>query len=181
MLLLVAIAIAVIYGCLKKFSDGLSDTSLWIAKIMMPQGSEKIIESKSILKENQAALMDGWPSNFPFIAYLLPIASIIIGFIYSWWGGIVMIVIVIFCGAVAEFIFRRPLTYYLLIYLGRMANRFANYKKNNDLVRAAATEVFTDKIKEILNIYLGSGIGVPDSKEIKDNPYGDISFLLISR
>lgn len=178
MLLWIAIAIAVIYGLLKKFSDGLSDTSLWIAKIMMSEGDENIIESKSLLKANQAVLMEGWPSNVLFITYLLPIASIIVGFIYSWWGGILMIVSVVLCGSVAQFFIRRPLTYYVLIYLSRMANRFADYKKNNDLVRADAIEPFSDKIKEILTIYAGSGIGVPTPKEINENPYGDIYFLL---
>ncbi|MDP4284285.1 MAG: hypothetical protein Q8891_07660 [Bacteroidota bacterium] len=178
MLLWIAIAIAIIYGFLKKFSDGLSDTSLWIAKIMMSEGDQNILESKGLLKANQAVLMEGWPSNILFITYLLPIASIIIGFIYSWWGGIIMMLSVALCGSVAEFFFRRPLTYYVLIYLSRMANRFADYKKNNDSVRADAIELFSDKIKEILTIYFGSGIGVPTSKKINENPYGDIYFLL---
>jgi hypothetical protein len=87
---LIAISLALAYAALKPLSEGLFDTSMWVAKILAPPDAEDNETTRQFLKMGQAALMEGWLSNIPFIATILFLSSIVVGFICSWWVGILM-------------------------------------------------------------------------------------------
>lgn len=66
-LLQFSLALAVAHAVLKPLSDGLFDTSMWVSKILAPPDAEDNDTTRQFLKFNQAALMEGWLSNVPFI------------------------------------------------------------------------------------------------------------------
>ncbi len=67
MFLAVSIGLALLYAALKPLSDGLFDTSMWVAKMLAPTDTVEGESTKQFLKVGQAALMEGWLSNVPFI------------------------------------------------------------------------------------------------------------------
>jgi len=70
----------VVYAALKPLSEGLFDTSMWLAKILAPPESDDNATTKQFLKIGQAALMEGWLSNIPFISTIAFFAAIGFGF-----------------------------------------------------------------------------------------------------
>ena len=177
MLLWIAIVIAVIYAFLKPYGDGFLDTSMWVSKILAPADTDDIKESKQFLKMNQAALLDGWPSNIPFSVTILGVSAIVLGFIYSWWGGLLMFVILGFGAGTTKFFLTRQVTYFLTVLCGRLGSRYANYRRDNDSERASAIKELQLELEKIMAIYLDSGIKVPSQKQIKSNPCGDAYYL----
>ena len=122
--------------------------------------------------------MHGFPSNVPFTITLLCVGSIVMGFFYRWWGGVVVYGVYGFTMGTVVYFYKEPVSKYLIYFLGRMSNRVADYKKNNDFERAEAAELMVKDLSEVLALYLDSGVKVPTEKQIKDNPLGDMRFLL---
>jgi hypothetical protein len=180
MWLLISLGLSVIYAILKPFGDGLFDTSLWLAKITMPPDMDKSQITKQLLKVNQAALLGDWLSNFPFINTIIVVLSIISGFLYSWWAGIMMYFIAVFLGATSKFFFTRPVVYYLFVIYHSMTNREANYKMKNDISRAEAAKSYCEDLAEIIAIYENSKLKPPSEKKVKSIPHGDIFYLIQS-
>ena len=135
MMLIIALALALAYATLKPLSEGLFDTSMWVAKILMPSDVENNDMTKQFLKVGQAALMEGWLSNIPFIASLLYFASIVAGFFYHWWGGILMYFVATILGMFTKRLWVRSVSYYLPFLYHKMLNRAIDYKAKNDIAR----------------------------------------------
>lgn len=176
MLLWIILFLVIVYTVLTPLSDGLYDTSLWLAKITMPVYSDQMKDAKQLCKITQAAYMDRWLSTTPFVKSILFIGIIILSFLYVWWLALIVFIVFGFIGALFKR-FNKPVSYFLNIIYGRMVNRVADYKKNNDMVRAEACEEHCRELESIMLIYLNSNIKVPSSKIIKDNPYGDKYYL----
>jgi Restriction endonuclease len=87
MLPVAAAALALLYAVVKPLSDGLFDTSMWVAKVLMPADTEENETTKQSLKFGQAALMEGWLSNVPFITTITFFCSIVLAFFYHWWAA----------------------------------------------------------------------------------------------
>jgi len=134
-MLIIALALALAYATLKPLSEGLFDTSMWVAKILMPSDFENNDMTKQFLKVGQAALMEGWLSNIPFIASLLYFASIVAGFFYHWWGGILMYFVATILGMFTKRLWVRSVSYYLPFLYHKMLNRAIDYKAKNDIAR----------------------------------------------
>jgi hypothetical protein len=177
MLLWIVFTVALIYCILKPYSDGFLNTSLWLAKIMAPSDVPDGPELRQLLKVTQAAIMDGWPSNVPFLTTLLGATAMILAFIYAWWMGIAMYLVLAIGGMITSRIIIRPVTFYIAFLFHRMTNRIADYKRKNDTEREEAARETNEDLKNILAIYTNSGIGTPTKKLVKENPYGDIFFL----
>jgi len=177
MLLLIAIGIALIHAILSPFTDGLYKTSLWVAKILCPPEEETDM-TKQVLKIYQAALLEGWPSNFPFVSSILSVSCIIIGFFYSWWGGFLAYTILALSSGLTRFFFTRSVSYYLLVLYNRMSNRTADYKRDNDTERAEAAEETCKELEEIIFTYKDSRLKPPGAKQLKAIPYGDLFYWL---
>ena len=58
MLLLAASVLALLYAILTPLSDGLFDTSAWVAKMLTPPDADEE-SAKRLMKFGQAALMEG--------------------------------------------------------------------------------------------------------------------------
>ena len=179
MLLYISIGLGIFYILLKPMSDGLMDTSMWVSKMLAPSDAEDGDTSKQFLKMGQAALMDGWLSNIPFIGTILLLSSAIIGFFYTWWVGLVIIILMAFLGTLSSMIFIRSVSYYLAFITHKMLNRAANYKMKQDFERYEAAESYNQDLMEIMTIYHNSQLKPPTEKQLKQIPYGDLYYWLI--
>jgi hypothetical protein len=178
MYLLIAIGLALTYAILTPLSQGLLDTSMWVAKILAPTDLENNATSKQFLKMGQAALMEGWLSNVPFITTILLFSSIIIGFAHSWWGGILMLFVSIILGALTQTLWTRPVSHYLLFLYHKMVNRAADYKTKNDLERLKAAESYCNDLQQIILLYHNCQLRPPTRKELNRVPCGDLYYWL---
>lgn len=176
--LFIAMGLALLYAILKPLSDGLLDTSAWVAKILAPTDIEENENTKQFLKFGQASLMEGWLSNIPFITYIVLFSSIITGFIYHWWGGILMYFISVTLGALTKILWGRSVSYYLPLLYHKMVNRAADYKAKNDVERLEASESLCRDLQQIIVLYQGSRLRPPTPKQLKDIPCGDLHFWL---
>ena len=180
MLIIIVIALTIIFLLIKPMSDGLFDTSMWVTKILAPPDFEEIDATKQFLKIGQAALMEGWLSNIPFIATTLFLSSIVVAFFYSWWFGILMFLINGILGEVVSHIFVRSVSYYLPFLYQKMLNRKIDYKNKNDMDRLEASESFCTDLLKIIAIYQNSSLKPPTEKQLKVIPYGDSYYWLTS-
>jgi hypothetical protein len=131
MYLILAMVLALIYALLKPLGDGLFDTSMWVAKMWVPTYVKDNDIAKQLLKTGQASLMDGWLSNIPFFTAILMGCSIILGFIHSWWGGILMYFVLAFLGALTKLLWTRSVSYYLYLHLPEYLNTLNNFEPFN--------------------------------------------------
>jgi hypothetical protein len=178
MYLLISIGLSLAYAILKPLSDGLFDTSMWVAKILYPTDADDNDTTKQFLKMGQAALMEGWLSNIPFIATILFFSSIITGFIYHWWGGILMCFVSVTLGVITKMFWGRSVSYYLPLLHHKMINRAVDYKKKNDVERSEAAESYCKDLQQIIVLYQDSRLRPPTQKQLKDIPYGDVRYWL---
>ena len=178
MFLVIAIALTLLYAILKPLSDGLFDTSMWVAKILLPTNIEENETTKQFLKMGQAALMEGWLSNIPFITTILFFSSIITGFIYHWWGGILIYFVLVTLGVMTKMFLGHSVSYYLPLLFYKMANRALDYKTRNDTKRLEASESYCKDLQKIIALYQGSRLRPPTSKQLKNIPYGDLYYWL---
>jgi ABC-type multidrug transport system fused ATPase/permease subunit len=170
-LLVIAAVLAVLYAVLKPLSDGLLDTSAWVAKILAPSDTAEREGAKQVLKFGQAALMEGWLSNVPFVT------SIVFWlFFYHWWAAIVIFLVAIVLGVLIKLFWGRSVSYYLWFIYHKMVQRAADYKRDNDLDRASAAESYCKDLREIMAIYNGTRLRPPAPKQLKEIPYGDLYY-----
>src|SRR5262249_38325058 len=139
---LIAIGLMAVYAALKPLSEGLFDTSMWVAKILAPPESEDNAATKQFLKFGQAALMEGWLSNIPFISSIAFFSAIVFGFLCHWWMSIVIYFVAVTLGVFTKLLFMRSVSHYLPLLHHKMLNRQIDYRKNNDIERAEAAESY---------------------------------------
>jgi hypothetical protein len=175
---LVAIGLMLVYAALKPLSEGLFDTSMWVAKILAPPESQDNAATKQFLKIGQAALMEGWLSNIPFFSTIGFFSAIIFGFLCHWWMGIVIYVVAVFLGVFTKLLFMRPVSHYLPLLHHKMLNRKIDYKRDNDVERADAAESYCRDLAELILIYQDSSLRPPSAKQLLQIPYGDRYYWL---
>lgn len=122
--------------------------------------------------------MEGWLSNIPIITPILFFLSVIVGLISHWWLGILMFFIAITAGVLAKMLWGRSVSYYLAFLYHKMANRAADYKRENDLERFEAAESYYKDLQQLMLLYENSGLRPPKPKQLKDIPYGDLYYWL---
>ncbi len=175
---LIAISLALAYAALKPLSEGLFDTSMWVAKILAAPEAEDNETTEQFLKIGQAALMEGWLSNIPFIATILFFSSIAVGFICSWWVGVLMYFVSVTLGVLTKLIFMRSVSCYLPLLHHKMVNREIDYKRQRDAERAQAAESYCKDLIQIMHIYQNSRLRPPTAKQLTQIPYGDLYYWL---
>lgn len=178
MLIAIAIGLALLYAILKPLSDGLFDTSMWVAKILAPTGTDENENTTQFLKFGQAALMEGWLSNIPFITTIIFFSSIIVAFFYHWWAAIVMFFASIVLSVFTKSFWGRSVFYYASFLYHKMVNRAADYKRKNDIERSEAAESYCKDLEQIMSLYHGARLRPPTPKQLKDIPVGDLHYWL---
>jgi hypothetical protein len=174
MLPVAAAALALLYAVLKPLSDGLFDTSMWVAKVLMPADTEENETTKQSLKFGQTALMEGWLSNVPFITTITFICSIVLAFFTHWWAAIVLFFVAAVLGVLTKLFWGRSVSYYLVLIHHKMVHRAMDYKRDNDMERFEAAESYCKDLKRIMLLYQGSQLRPPTPKQLKEIPYGDV-------
>ena len=175
---LIAIGLMVVSAALKPLSDGLYDTSKWAAKIFGPPESGDNATTKQFLKMGQAALMEGWLSNIPFITSIAFFSAIGLGFFCHWWMAIVIYFGGVALGFLTKLLFMRSVSHYLVFLHHKMLNRQIDYKKDNDIERAEAAESYCRDLAELIYIYQDSSLRPPSAKQLLQIPYGDRYYWL---
>ena len=178
MFIVIAVALALVYAGLRPLAAGLLETSMWVAKILAPSDFEENVTTKLFLKTTQAALMEGWLSNVPFINTILVFSSIIAGSIYRWWGGVLIYCLAAILGGIAKVFLVRPVSYYLALLYHKMVNRAADYKLKNDVERFEASRSFCEDLGQVMVLYQKSQLKPPTRKQLKSIPYGDWTYWL---
>ena len=176
-LLLAASALALLFAVLKPLGDGLFDTSAWIAKTLTPPDADEE-SAQRFRKFGQAALMEGWLSNIPFILSVVFFGAIILAFFYHWWAAIIMYFAAGTLGVLTKLFWGRSVSYYLSFIHHKMVNRAANYKRDNDVERFEAADSYCRDLRQVMFLYDGSGLRPPTPKQLKDVPTGDLSYWL---
>lgn len=175
---LVAIGLMAVYAALKPLSEGLFDTSMWVAKILAPPESEDNATTKQLLKFGQAALMEGWLSNIPFISTIAFFSAVLFGFLCHWWVAIVIYFVSVTLGVLTKLLFMRSASHYLLFLHHKMLNGQIDYRKGNDIERAEAAESYCRDLAELIRVYQNSSIRPPSAKQLLQIPYGDRYYWL---
>lgn len=175
--LLAASGLALLYAILKPLGDGLFDTSAWVAKMLTsPNADEE--SAKRLMKFGQAALMEGWLSNVPFITGIVFFGAIILSFFYHWWGAIIIYFAATTLGVLTKLFWGRSVSYYFSFIHHKMVNRKVDYKRDNDAERFEAADSYCRDLQQVMLLYDGSGLRPPTPKELKNVPYGDLSYWL---
>jgi hypothetical protein len=175
--LLAASGLALLYAIFKPLGDGLFDTSAWVAKMLTPPDADEE-SAKRLMKFGQAALMEGWLSNIPFIASILFFASIAVSFFYHWWAPIIMYFVAGTLGVLTKLFWGRSVSFYLSFIHHKMVNRRVDYKRDNDVERFEAADSYCKDLQQVMLLYDGSGLRPPTPKQLKDVPNGDLSYWL---
>ena len=178
MFLLISLVLAAIYTLLKPLGDRLYDTSKWVARILAPADMEDNETGRQFVRISQAALMEGWLSNVPFIESLCFYFSLIAGTIYHWWCGLLMVFVIGFLGMNTKRVWGRSVPHYLAYLFHKMANRAADYRKENDTERLSASESLCDDLTKLIVLYEGSRLGPLNPKQLKKIPFGDVHYWL---
>ena len=180
MLLGISILMAIIHSLLKPLGEGLSNTSMWVTKILAPIDSEDNEVTKQFMRIGQAALMDGWLSNIPFISTILFFLSIATAFFFSWWAAIAVFLLCIVLDSITNLLMIRSVTYYLIFIHHKMINRVADYKAKSDIERYDAAESFSKDLEKIISIYQNSTLKPPTPEQLKEIPFGDVCYWIDS-
>lgn len=175
---LLSIVLLLAYLALHPLASGLVDTSAWVAKILVDESMSDMPQLKMLLRSHQAALMDGWLSNVPFISTLCVLSSLVIAFFAHWWLGITVILSVAIGGFLVRAFFGRTVGTYVAMLYGKMSNRVANFRRDGDVDRLAAGEEYLEKLREILLLYAEPRIRPPTPKQLKTCPLGDATWWL---
>jgi len=169
-----ALAVAVIGSLVAPFAHRLQGTSLWAGRVLVsPEASH------ALPRGLQAALMDGWPSNIGLLLNL-PFIAAALGFVYAWWGGILVFAVSM---AVSTLAGRTPLASnklerYLVLLWGHAQQRAADYQMRGDRDPANAVRYLSNEVQTLLSLYAGSGVKAPDVLEAKQTRFGDRESLL---
>ena len=183
MLLFLAIILALLSALLTPLAYGLVDTSSWVTKVLEPEESkENEVFQKSVglitRLAGNSALLEGWLSNIPFLKSVLLFSSIITGFFYSWWGGIVAYLVCEVLTPVFDLLWMRPLSFYLMLIHIKMFSRAADYRSKNDYVRAELAESYCKDLENLISLYANSNLRPPSSKRLKEIPRGNPGYWL---
>jgi hypothetical protein len=178
LLLSISLALSIAYALLRPIGDGLMDTSKWAAKVLAPDGIQDDDLGRQYLRVAQAALMDGWLSSVPFYTMILGVGAIATAFFYHWWAAIIIIFLEAIFVAVSKLFFGRPVSYYLSFLRHKLANRVADYRRDNDFERAEAAALTCSGIESLMSMYAGHHVAPPTERHLKIIPFGDKGFWL---
>jgi hypothetical protein len=184
MLLIISLSLAAFSGLTNPYINRLDIISVWLGRVISEDFAINTEEklSKTVADQMRNGLRTGGSWIFSTLEILAPISGIIgiiIGFFYTWWGGILAFIITSIINLLIEKskLYSNQVGYYILFYIKRLTIRYANYIKDGDIVRAEAILETRNELAEILSIYIDLPIKVPDEKTSKGCPYGDRYYL----
>jgi len=175
MWLWIGVSIAVVAGFLYPFGSRLQATGLWVGKMLVPPHA-----AAAYPRGLQDAVTDGWPSWIGPGISALPFIAAGFALIYSWWAAILAFLLSSLVGAIVSRIPVAPKTldWYLARLFEHAERRAADYSARHDESRAAAAAKLAAQLKDVLALYLGSGVCAPTMKQASSAPHGEPSHLL---
>src|SRR5262249_7279968 len=114
----------------------------------------------------------------PFVASIVFFSSIIVSFFYHWYAAIIMYFVAATLGALTKLFWGRSVSYYLSFIHHKMVNRATDYQRDNDTERYEAADSYCKDLQQVMFLYDGSRLRPPTPKQLKDVPYGDLSYWL---
>jgi hypothetical protein len=143
-------------GILGAYTSRVQATTLWAGKILagyefsqqMPRGFQDAITPKSQTIRN-------------LVVHLSFILILVFGSLQAWYLGIVALFAAYLTYMIAAILIPDDLEYYLLRLISKLDNREADYRKNNDVMRADAAHEMSVRLKDLLLEIHGKGMRVP--------------------
>ena len=176
MLLIQAVILTLIFCIIRPYNKGLFNTRRWISKIRQSNNNNDA-EAHLTLLEKDVKILSVDLILKPTINSLFLIIAIIMGFIYRWWGGLLIIAITIMLKKITILYFTPSLAYYLKRNRKNVIRKIEGYKKDDDEDLEEYEEYLAD-LEKIILIYKDSKLKPPDSCELQDIPYGDINYFI---
>ena len=149
-------------GVLASYTARFQATTLWAGKVLagkelseqMPRGFQDAITPKNQNRRNT-------------IIPILYLAIIVLGCMQAWYVCIAAVIVALVAGAIADRFIPDKLEYYLLRVAWALDNREADYRKENDLMRADAARHMASSVKGLIEAVHGTAQKVPSMREAK--------------
>jgi ABC-type multidrug transport system fused ATPase/permease subunit len=106
------------------------------------------------------------------LVFILYFAILVMGSIIKWNAGTAGVVIAVFASVIMGRFLSNDLDRYLLGLTNNMARREADYRKDNDTMRADAAHDMLERLSLLLTEIHGKGVSVPSIKEARRAPMG---------
>jgi len=158
-----ALAVLVVAtGVVASYTARFQATTLWAGKKLagkelseqMPRGFQDAITPESQNRRNM-------------LNFALYVAIMVLGSIQAWYAGVIAIIATLVASAIADRFIPNDLEYYLIRVAWALDNREADYRKQNDLMRADATHQMADSIKGLIEEVHSTGDKVPPIRKAK--------------
>jgi hypothetical protein len=177
MLLIQAVILALIFCLIRPYNKGLFNTRKWIAKIREPKGTLDNEETNITLLQKDVKIMSIDLVLKPTMNTVFLLAGIIMGFLYKWWGGLLVIAITRLLKEVTILYLTPSLAYYLKRNRRIVMKKIEGFKEDDEDELEEYKKYLAD-LEKILVIYKDSKLKPPDSRELRDIPYGDINYFI---
>lgn len=162
MYLIVLAGLALLTGIIASYTNKVQATTLWAGKILagnefaeqLPTGFQDAITPKSQNTRN-------------LLLPILLISILVFGSFQAWYLGVTALIVTFFIYVIAARFISDDLEYYLLRLISAMDNREADYRKNNDSLRADAAHEMSEQLRDLLHTIHGQGMKVPLISDIR--------------
>ena len=163
-------ALVVVTGSIMAFAGRVQATTLWAGRAIAPADAEELMPTGV-----QDAITPRWQTwvNYAYMGGML--AILIVGSAQRWYLGIVAVIVAVIVQSVVGAILPKRAASYLKWILVDLANREADYRKQNDHMRGDAAHDFADKVQKLLADSLEAARPVPTMAEAKATPFGQVT------
>lgn len=165
-LLTVCVLIVIFVGA---FAGRMQAVTLWTGKKIAPFGMDAEVPTGF-----QDAITPKIQDKFNTILPISYIGVLVFGTFVAWYMGVLLLVVAFILMSVVQRFLPNTIEFYLKWIMHYMANKTADYAKENDKMRAEASDELFEKLGVVYEKIKGSGLKVPDFSEIKAMPLGDI-------
>lgn len=165
-LLAVCVLIVIFIGA---FAGKMQATTLWAGKRIAPFGMDAELPTGF-----QDAITPKIQDKFNTVLPISYIGTLVLGTFVTWYMGVLLLVIAFVLMSVVQRFLPNTIEFYLKWIMHYMANKTADYAKENDKMRAEASDELFEKLGLVYEEIKGSGMKVPKFDEIKAMPLGNI-------
>jgi hypothetical protein len=160
-------AAAVVIGVIHAYSGQLLATTLWAGRAIAPPGSEAMMPTGF-----QDAITPPWQTRLTLVWIVGYVALLIVGSLQLWYFGVVAVVVALVAFGVARVILPSRVAWCLRLIANSLANREADYQRDEDTARAEAAREMFSRIALLLERVASSGQRVPSMSEARATPMG---------
>lgn len=167
LLIILLIALIGLTAWLFAYTGKVQSTTLWAGRRI----GEPEFESQHP-KGFQDAITPKAQTTMNILVFILYFAILVIGSIIKWYVGVAGVVIALFSSVIIGRFLSNDLERYLLSLINNMARREADYRKDNDTMRADAAHDMLERLSLLLKEIHGKEMAVPSMKEARQAPMG---------